>query len=478
MEANYQPGDMIGDKYRIVGILGEGGTAITYEAVDTTGSDLPVAIKILSFVQTKDWKLVELFEREAKVLKNLHHSRIPKYLDYFSIDTEKDRQFCLVQELIPGKSLSDLVEQGWYFQESEVKDIAQQVLEILTYLHGFQPPVIHRDIKPHNIIRTEAGEIYLVDLGAVQDVYRNTLTRGATFVGTIDYMSPEQLRGHASFASDLYSLGCTLLYLLTRRSPSELPLQRMKINFRSSLKISEQFADWLDTLLEPALEDRFNSTKEALAKLHLKELSRTQPLVGSNIKVSRKPTKLMLKIPAPGALISSSLLTNIAEAAIALVATIVLLPASISLSYILLTRFNLALLILTVLIWSLLALSVITLFKKVSSILFFYFGRIYLTIQKKDFRLIWYCLGMKYERLGNTSDIQAVSLKNKQSEKDSGLVPNEYCTIYEGIKEHKFGMWLTTAERRWLIAEIASFVVEQYPHKKQEAGLRNVWEFD
>ena len=218
MEALYQPGDTIQDKYRILNILGEGGTAITYEAIDLT-QEISVAIKVLSLQQTRDWKLVELFEREAKVLKNLNHSRIPQYLDSFSIDTSRDRQFFLVQEIIPGKSLATLVEQGWYFQQDEVKNIAQQVLEILSYLHSLQPPVIHRDIKPHNIIRSDTGEIYLVDLGAVQDVYRNTLTRGATFVGTIDSMSPEQLRGHASFASDLYSLGCTLLYLLTRRSP-------------------------------------------------------------------------------------------------------------------------------------------------------------------------------------------------------------------------------------------------------------------
>ena len=298
MEANYQPGDIVREKYRIVGILGEGGTAITYEAVDRTQSDLPIAIKVLSFIQTKDWKLVELFEREAKVLKNLHHPRIPQYLDYFSIDTETDRQFLLVQELVPGKSLGDLVEQGWYFQEKEVKDIAQQILEILIYLHAFQPAVIHRDIKPHNIIRTEAGEIYLVDLGAVQDVYRNTLTRGATFVGTIDYMSPEQLRGHASFASDLYSLGCTLLYLLTRRSPSELPLQRMKINFRSSLEISEQFADWLEKILEPALEDRFSSTTEALERLLKEEkLSSIESPKDSSIEITTSHNYFCLNIP-------------------------------------------------------------------------------------------------------------------------------------------------------------------------------------
>jgi serine/threonine protein kinase len=148
MEALYQPGDTIKDKYRIVGILGEGGTAITYEAIDLT-QEILVAIKVLSLQQTRDWKLVELFEREAKVLKNLNHSRIPSYLDYFFIDTQSDRQFFLVQEIIIGKSLATLVEQGWYFQQDEVKNIAQQVLEILSYLHSLQPPVIHRDIKPH-----------------------------------------------------------------------------------------------------------------------------------------------------------------------------------------------------------------------------------------------------------------------------------------------------------------------------------------
>lgn len=85
MEALDQPGDTIKDKYRIVGILGEGGTAITYEAIDLT-QEISVAIKVLSLQQTRDWKLVELFEREAKVLKNLNHSRILSYLDYFFID--------------------------------------------------------------------------------------------------------------------------------------------------------------------------------------------------------------------------------------------------------------------------------------------------------------------------------------------------------------------------------------------------------
>ena len=253
MKPLYQLGDTIKERYQIVNVLGEGGTAITYEAEDTK-NDRSVAIKVLSLHQSQEWKAIELFEREAKVLANLNHPHIPKYYDYFYLDLERDRHFFIVQELIVGKSLKTRVDQGWRFQEAEVTKIAQQILEILNYLHSLKPAVIHRDIKPHNLIQTEAGDIYLVDFGAVQDVYRNTVTRGATFVGTIDYMSPEQIRGQTSMQSDLYSLGCTLLFLLTRRSPSELPISRMKLDFRQKLQLSNSFAAWLDKILEPVPE--------------------------------------------------------------------------------------------------------------------------------------------------------------------------------------------------------------------------------
>ncbi|MEO1004887.1 MAG: serine/threonine-protein kinase, partial [Cyanobacteria bacterium J06638_38] len=399
MEVLYQPGDIIQNQYRIVGVLGQGGTAVTYEAVDLSQPDLSVAVKVLSLQQTNDWKLLELFEREVKVLKNLDHPRIPQYLDYFSIDTEHDRQFMLVQELIPGKSLGDLVEQGWYFPEEEVKNITQQVLEILTYLHGFQPPVIHRDIKPHNIIRTDQGEIYLVDLGAVQDVYRNTLTRGATFVGTIDYMSPEQLRGHASFASDLYSLGCTILYLLTKRSPSELPLQRMKINFRSSLKINPQFADWLDKILEPVLEDRFCSTKEALTQLDRQPTSITniKPLVGSSIKIKQQSDKLIINIPPAKKLMKTAIKTAV-ELLLSLIIAIPFLSFALGiLNYFIvsISTFNFWLLIFTACIWSVFILTATIFITRSFSLLFIFFGQIYLRIEPEKYQIAWKCLGIR-----------------------------------------------------------------------------------
>jgi len=262
METLHETNEIIADRYRIVNPLGRGQSSSTYEAEDLTNNQR-VALKVLSLRQVTDWKVLELFEREAKILSNLNHPAIPKYINYFHSDRSDDRRFYLVQELVSGESLFKLVQKGWHPSEKEVQGIALQVLEILDYLHEMKPPVIHRDIKPQNLMRTSKGKIYLVDFGAVQDVYRNTLTRGGTFVGTLGYMPLEQFSGSVVPGSDLYSLGATLLFLLTGRDPEDLPHRRMKIDFRSRVQIKPQFADWLEKMLAPAHEDRFQSATEA-----------------------------------------------------------------------------------------------------------------------------------------------------------------------------------------------------------------------
>lgn len=266
MATAYQSGDILKNRYRIVRVLGQGGFAITYEAEDIKTKS-SVAIKVISLKQLENWKQIELFQREVEVLEKLEHPAIPKYIDYFDLETETDKSFYIVQELASGKSLFDLVESGWRTTEVIVKNIAEQVLNILSYLHSLEPSIIHRDIKPNNLIYSDDGKIYLVDFGAVQNTYYNTLMQGSTVVGTYGYMAPEQFRGKAVTATDLYSLGATLLYLLTHRSPSELPQDTLKLNFRSSVNISESFSDWLENILEPDLEDRFSSADVALAKL-------------------------------------------------------------------------------------------------------------------------------------------------------------------------------------------------------------------
>jgi ankyrin repeat protein len=260
-------------RYRLEELLGEGGSGSTYRATRLSDS-ATVAIKILSLQHLNDWKQLELFEREAQILAQLDHPQIPKYLEYFHVDSEQDRAFCIVQQLAPGQPLNALVQSGWRGTPAEISSIAQQILEILQYLQSQSPPLIHRDIKPHNIVRNADGRVFLVDFGAVQATYHNTLMKGNTVAGTYGYMAPEQFRGRASIASDLYGLGATVLYLLTHRSPADLPQDRLKISFRSHIQVSENFADWLETMLEPDETDRFPSATIALQALTSKRYRR------------------------------------------------------------------------------------------------------------------------------------------------------------------------------------------------------------
>ncbi|NES19269.1 MAG: serine/threonine protein kinase [Symploca sp. SIO3E6] len=274
MKLLHGQGEVIAERYQIVTLLGQGGMGSTYAAVDLANNQR-VAIKVVSLRAARDWKILELFEREAQVLATLNHPFIPKYLDYFRVDAEEDSphsdcRFYLVQELVEGESLATLVERGWKPKEVEVKAIARQVLEILIYLHTLVPPIIHRDIKPQNLIRREDGKVYLVDFGTVQHIVRNPQSFVSTFVGSVGYMPPEQLRGETVFASDLYSLGATLLFLLTGKSPDTLPQKMLKVDFRQVIELSDRFAQWLDRLIAPVMEDRFQSAQVALLKLKQK----------------------------------------------------------------------------------------------------------------------------------------------------------------------------------------------------------------
>lgn len=295
----HQPNDLINNRYIILKKIGQGGSAITYAAKDLQ-TELEVAIKVLSLQKLDDWKKIELFEREAKILQQLNHSSIPEYIDYFQIETEADNLFYIVQELAQGKSLFTLIEEGWQPDEKTVKEIAEQILEILIYLQQLIPPVIHRDIKPQNLIRSDRGEIFLVDFGAVQDTYHHTVM-GSTVVGTYGYMAPEQFRGQAFLATDLYGLGTTLLFLLTSQSPAQLPQRKLKINFRNLVNISPEFTNWIDKLLEPNYQDRFPSAQDALEVLQgkqaLNNYIRRKPPAYTLVSLTKTDEKLEITIP-------------------------------------------------------------------------------------------------------------------------------------------------------------------------------------
>lgn len=274
----HSPGDIIAKRYRIVATLGQASRSNTYVAEDLIEDKL-VAIKAILLQQMNDWKDFELLERQAKVLAHIDHPSVPKYIKYFHLDTDRDRSFYLVQQLIKGDSLADLVAQGWRTDEVEVQDIAFQVLDILKYLHQSTPPVIHRDIQPCNLIRGAKGHIFLVDFGSVKATCSFPQTYSTTFIGAYGYMSPEQFSGKAYFASDLYSLGASLLFVLTGKDPDEFLQKNMKVDFCNHVRLSPRFANWLEKMLEPSPKARFHSAVEAIASLQQQKTSLPNPKI-------------------------------------------------------------------------------------------------------------------------------------------------------------------------------------------------------
>lgn len=281
------------DRYQLKQRLGQNAGRQTWLAQDLHASPAEsVIVKLLAFGGEVQWDDLKLFEREAQILKQLNHPRIPKYRDYFSID-DRALWFGLVQEYIPGTCLRELLNQGKRFSEHQVRQLAEEVLQILKYLHELNPSVLHRDIKPSNLILGEDKQIYLVDFGAVQD---RAAKEGATFtvVGTYGYAPMEQFGGRAIPASDLYALGATLIHLLTGTAPADLPQQNLRICFKDRVSLSPNVVGWIEKLTEPAPEKRFRSASIALSALE------------SGMVINNTTTSSQLIRPTPTAFVNNS----------------------------------------------------------------------------------------------------------------------------------------------------------------------------
>ena len=268
-------GEWLGDRtstvssarYRIKALLGKQTGRRTFLAEDTQTERL-VVVKLVLFGPDFTWEDLKLFEREAQTLKSLDHPAIPKYLDSFEVETPIGQGFAMVQAYIEAKSLQTWVGEGTTFSEEESRAIALELLNILKYLHHRQPPIIHRDIKPSNILLTaphnsKIGKIYLIDFGSVQTTCASSTM---TIAGTYGYMPPEQFGGRAQPASDLYSVGATLIYLATGKHPAELTQANLQIDFDSS-HLSIPFSRWLKQLTYADLERRVSSASQASQQL-------------------------------------------------------------------------------------------------------------------------------------------------------------------------------------------------------------------
>ena len=259
----FVPGKIINERYFIKSLIAAGGIAKTYLCNDQKTGTI-VVLKVLKFREAEDWKMVELFEREAEILKKINHPNIPYYIDYFSLEEDEELYLIIVQQYVEGKNLKELIEKRTPFSETEIFSIFNELLNILEYLHTQNPAIIHRDVNPKNIILDSQGKIYLVDFGAVGHIQTETIAAAMsnTFVGTIGFMPQEQLFGKVAPQTDIYSLGVTMIYLITGKHPSEMQVKKGKLDFHSFAGIPERLKKVLDKMIEPFIENRLKSISE------------------------------------------------------------------------------------------------------------------------------------------------------------------------------------------------------------------------
>jgi serine/threonine protein kinase len=295
---------ILGDRYIVQRYLGQHSGdqpsgRWTVLALDQSTQTL-VVIKILRLDEHLDWDDLKLFEREVEVLRSLSHPAIPRYLDFFEQPLPGAKAIALVRSYVDGESLGQRLQQGVPLSEANAIQVARGLLKILIYLHSQSPPVVHRDIKPGNILVANR-RIHLVDFGSVRTDGHHHPDE-FTVVGTYGYMPPEQFLGRAVLASDLYSVGVTLTALLTATQPSNFPLQGGRIDFSQMPHLSPELTAWLQWLTEMNLDLRARSAQEALHALESRLLTPDVPVShppGTQVVLIKEVESLEVLIPAP-----------------------------------------------------------------------------------------------------------------------------------------------------------------------------------
>ncbi len=289
------------DRYRVLGALGRGGFGATFLARDQLLPGYPSCVIKQLRPTTEVPSLLEmardLFQREANILGKIgNHPQLPRLLDYF----EMAHEFYLVQEYVSGSTLQKEVKHGGPFTEVGVKQFLTEILPVVQYIHSNK--IIHRDIKPANLIRRDQDkQLVMIDFGAVKDKVsapnidpsdESALTAYA--IGTPGYAPPEQMAMRPVYASDLYAIGVTCVFLLTGRSPKDFPYDPHtgELRWQDYTVVSSHFSKVLRKMLDISVHSRYQMAADILRDIEIEPYldSLSQNLAFSITAGSTAPT--------------------------------------------------------------------------------------------------------------------------------------------------------------------------------------------
>jgi serine/threonine protein kinase, bacterial len=271
---------LVRNRYRATKSLGQGGFGATFAAVDMSLPGEPICVLKQLRPSNNHEKFLrmarELFEREARTLGKIgNHPQVPRLLDYF----EERQNFYLVQDFVSGITLHQEVRKEGLFGEEKIHDFLVQILPVIQYVHSKE--VIHRDIKPANIIRRDQdNKLVLIDFGAVKsevsqvaddNMASGNMANTIFAVGTSGYAPPEQLAMRPMYASDLYALGVTCIYLMTGKSPKDIEHHDKtgEMLWQKQVKLSTSMLAILGKMLEPSVKHRYQSSEQVMRSLEL-----------------------------------------------------------------------------------------------------------------------------------------------------------------------------------------------------------------
>ncbi|MGD2182830.1 protein kinase domain-containing protein [Lusitaniella coriacea] len=267
------------DRYLGQKLLGQGGFGTTFLAIDTSLPGQPCCVIKQLRPSSSDPNVFqmarELFEREAQTLGKIgNHPQVPRLLDYF----EYNKEFYLVQEFVSGHNLHQEIKRNGPISEVGVKQFLSEILPMLQYIHAQQ--VIHRDIKPANLIRREQDrKLVLIDFGAVKNQVNPQMAANSSdqtaltafAIGTPGFAPPEQMALRPVYASDIYAVGVTCIYLLTGKSPKDLDYNPKtgELVWEKYVEISDHFAQVLKKMLEVSVRHRYQVAEEVLRAMEM-----------------------------------------------------------------------------------------------------------------------------------------------------------------------------------------------------------------